>query len=50
MRVSSVFNFAPFILIQFDFTNAHGNNYNAIAEVFALEKGWEEFISFVIAH
>jgi hypothetical protein len=29
--VHSIFNFAPFILIQFDFTNAHVDNYNAIA-------------------
>jgi hypothetical protein len=29
----SIFNFAPFILIQFDFTNAHVDNYNAIAAI-----------------
>lgn len=36
--VHSVFNFAPFILIQFDFTNAHVDNYNAIAAISRSEK------------
>jgi hypothetical protein len=38
----SIFNFAPFILIQFDFTNAHVDNYNAIAAIsrFAEKKTW----------
>lgn len=26
----AIINFAPFVLIQFDFTNAHVDNYNAI--------------------
>ena len=33
----SIFYFAPFILIQFDFTNAHVDNYNAIASISRFE-------------
>lgn len=37
-----IFDVAPFILIQFDFTNAHVDNYNAIGAVFD-PLGWAFF-------
>lgn len=40
----SIFNFAPFILIQFDFTNAHVDNYNAIASISRFESREKAFV------
>lgn len=44
LNIHSQFNFAPFILIQFDLTNVHVDNYIAIAAIFKPAKNSSFFI------